>query len=60
MINLNALLRRRVEDHPDPWAIEGYSRSTQSQLRSLFQVSTSEGADDAIAAREQRLGDRPL
>jgi len=37
MINLNALLRRRVEYYEYPWAIEGYLRSTQARLRSLFQ-----------------------
>jgi hypothetical protein len=38
VINLNALLRRRVEYYEYPWAIEGYLRSVQSQLRSLFQA----------------------
>jgi len=37
VINLNALLRRRVEYYEYPWAIEGHLRSAQSQLRSLFQ-----------------------
>lgn len=39
MINLNALLRRRVEYYEFPWAIEGRLRSAQSRLRSLFQAS---------------------
>ena len=39
MINLNALLRRRVEYYEYPWAIEGRLRSAQSPLRSLFQAS---------------------
>ena len=37
MIDLNALLGRRVEYYEYPWAIEGYLRSTQARLRSLFQ-----------------------
>jgi hypothetical protein len=39
VINLNALLRRRVEYYENPWAIEGYLLSTQSRLRSLFQAN---------------------
>ena len=39
MINLNALLRRRVEYYEYPWAIEGRLRSAQSRFRSLFQPS---------------------
>jgi hypothetical protein len=39
VINLNALLRRRVEYYEYPWAIEGQLWSAQSQLRSLFQAS---------------------
>jgi hypothetical protein len=39
VINLNALLRRRVEYYEYPWAIEGHLLSAQSQLRSLFQAS---------------------
>ena len=39
MINLNALLRRRVEYYEYPWAIEGRLRDAQSQLRSLFQAN---------------------
>jgi hypothetical protein len=39
VINLNALLRRRVEYYEYPWAIEGRLRSAQSRLRSLFQAS---------------------
>jgi len=39
VINLNALLRRRVEYYEYPWAIEGHLRSAQSRLRSLFQAS---------------------
>ena len=39
MINLNALLRRRVEYYEYPWAIEGYLLSAQSRLRSLFQAN---------------------
>ncbi|MGA8688605.1 MAG: hypothetical protein WB662_01525 [Methyloceanibacter sp.] len=37
MIDLNALLRRRVEYYELPWAIEGRLLSAQSRLRSLFQ-----------------------
>lgn len=39
MINLNALFRRRVEYYEYPWAIEGYVRSLQSQLRARLQKS---------------------
>jgi hypothetical protein len=39
VINLNALLRRRVEYYEYPWAIEGRLRSAQSRFRSLFQPS---------------------
>jgi hypothetical protein len=39
VINLNALLRRRVEYYEYPWAIEGHLRDAQSQLMSLFQAS---------------------
>jgi hypothetical protein len=39
VINLNALLRRRVEYYEYPWAIEGRLRSAQSRLRSLFQAN---------------------
>lgn len=39
MINLNALLRRRIEYYEYPWAIEGRLWSAQSRLRSLFQAS---------------------
>jgi hypothetical protein len=39
VINLNALLRRRVEYYEYPSAIEGHLRSAQSRLRSLFQAA---------------------
>ena len=39
MINLNALLRRRVEYYEYPWAIETHLRNAQSRFRSLFQAS---------------------
>lgn len=39
MINLNALLRRRVEYYEYPWAIEGHLLSAQSRFRSLFQAN---------------------
>jgi hypothetical protein len=39
VINLNALLRRRVEYYEYPWAIEGQLWSAQSRLRSLFQAN---------------------
>jgi hypothetical protein len=39
VINLNALLRRRVEYYEYPWAVEGRLRDAQSQLRSLFQAN---------------------
>ncbi len=38
MIDLNALLRRRVEYYEYPWAIEGRIRDAQSRLMSLFQA----------------------
>ena len=38
MINVNALLRRRVEYYEYPSAIEGYVRGAQSYFHSLFQA----------------------
>jgi hypothetical protein len=37
VIDLNALLRRRVEYYQYPWAVENGLRQAQSYLRSLFQ-----------------------
>ena len=38
MINLNALLKRRVEYYEHPWAVESKLRYAQAYLRSLFQA----------------------
>jgi hypothetical protein len=56
VINLNALLRRRVGYYEYPSAIEGLLRTAQSRLRSLLQVSDA----SSIFSKSMRSGHRFL